>query len=324
MKVTLDLSKLLQDGRITQEEHDRLVQYAAVGTGALAFNILIGFGVIAVAGGAVALKPDPVVGIVIGLVVLAAGLALLVRGPRQWALLANISILIGALGLAGGIIIFDQASIRSFLLITVGFAVAGTIAESELLIVGAVLALSSCLGARTDYMHATYFLGIEEPTATILLFSAIALGTYLLSRTLSNAHERLCLVAARTSLLLVNLGFWIASLWGDEIDWLGATIGPVSSTAYAVLWALALIGVGIWGAWANRRWTVNLAAIFGAIHFYTQWFEHLGAMPVTIILAGVLALGFALALWRLNHSLWSPPVHAAPATSAGGGPAPQA
>ncbi len=309
MKVTLDLGKLLAEGKITQEEHDRLLQHAAVGTGALAFNILIGFGVIAVAGGAVALKPDPVVGMVIGLIVLAAGLALLVRGPRQWALLANISILIGALGLAGGIIIFDEASVRSFLLIAVGFAVAGIIAESGLLIVGAVLALSSCLGARTGYEHASYFLGIEEPTATIMLFSIVALATYLVSKILNHAYERLSLVAARTALLLVNFGFWIASLWGDDIGWLGG-VGPVSSTAYAVLWALALIGVGIWAAWANRRWVVNLAAIFGAIHFYTQWFERLGAVPIAILLAGLIALGIAMALWRLNKGLWERPAPA--------------
>ncbi len=304
MKVTLDLGKLLADGKITKEEHDRLIQFAAAGTGSLAFNVLLGFGAIAVAGGAVALQPNPVTGIIVGLAVLGGGLALYVAGPRQWALLANICILIGALGLAGGIVILDQASVEAFFAIAIGFALAGIVARSGLLIAGSVLALSSCLGTRTGYMEATYFLGIEEPTAVIVLFGLLALATYLLSKMLGHDFERLALVAARTSLLLVNLGFWIGSLWGDDIQSINLVLPDV---VFVVLWALALIGVGVWAARANRRWVVNLAAIFGAIHFYTQWFERLGAVPAAILVAGLIALGLALALWRFNRALWDQP-----------------
>ncbi len=307
MKVTLDLGKLLAEDKITQEEHDRLIRFAAAGTGSLAFNILLGFGTIAVAAGAVALQPDPLTGIVIGLIVLGGGLALSVAGPKQWALLANICIVVGALGLAGGVIVLDRASVTSFLAIAIGFAVAGVLARSGLLIVLSVLALSSCLGARTDYAEATYFLGIEEPTATIVLFSLLALVTFVLSKTLRHDFERLALVASRTSLLLVNLGFWIGSLWGDEVEAIGLKLSDV---VFVVVWALALIGVGVWAARANRRWVVNLAAVFGAIHFYTQWFERLGAVPIAILLAGVVALGFALALWQLNKGLWEKPAAA--------------
>jgi hypothetical protein len=302
MKVTLDLGRLLAEGKITQAEHDRLMTYAAAGTGSLAFNILIAFGVIAVAAGAVALKPDPITGIVIGTIVLAGGLALSVAGPKQWALLANIAILVGALGLAGGIVILDEASIEAFLAIAIGFAIVGTLARSGLLIAGSVLALSSSVGARTGYMHATYFLGIEEPTITILLFSGVALVTFLASKRLRHDFEHLALIAARTSLFLVNFGFWIGSLWGDEIGTL-----MIPDLIFGVVWAVALISVGIWAARANRRWVVNLAAVFGAIHFYTQWFERLGAAPVAILVAGLIALGIALALWRLNQNLWERP-----------------
>ena len=55
MKVVLDIDKLLAEGRITDAEYTRLKEFAAEDTGSLAFNILIGFGVVATAGGALAL-----------------------------------------------------------------------------------------------------------------------------------------------------------------------------------------------------------------------------------------------------------------------------
>ena len=54
MKVTLDLDQLLADGKITRAEYEKLGQLAAKSTGSLAFNMLIGFGVIAVSGAALA------------------------------------------------------------------------------------------------------------------------------------------------------------------------------------------------------------------------------------------------------------------------------
>jgi hypothetical protein len=58
----------------------------------------------------------------------------------------------------------------------------------------------------------------------------------------------------------------------------------------------------VWGVRANRRWVVNVATVFGAIHFYTQWFERLGATPVSVLVAGLLALGIAVALRYFNKA----------------------
>ena len=90
MKVTLDLSKLLEDGKITREEHDRLAALGATGTGSLAFNILIAFGVVAVAADVIVLVPNAATGIVIGGCLLAGGLALYSADLKQWEVLANI------------------------------------------------------------------------------------------------------------------------------------------------------------------------------------------------------------------------------------------
>jgi hypothetical protein len=301
MKVVLDLTKLLEEGKITREEHDRLSQLGAAGAGSLAFNVLLGFGVIAVSGGAVALVPDAITGIILGAIVLGIGLGLYAARWTQWEVLAHICTLIGALGLAGGIIVEMDAQVWAFVAITIGLTVAGVIARSGLLIALAVLAFSSCLGARTGYEHATYFLGIEEPTLTIVVFSIVAAGTFYLSKILPSAYERLALMAARVSVLLVNFGFWIGSLWGDDSEQLGI---HVDDLVYVILWALALIAVGAWAVRENRRWVVNIAAIFAAIHFYTQWFERLGADPLTVLIGGILALAFAIGLWYFNRALF--------------------
>lgn len=316
MKVTLDLTKLREDGRITQAEYDKFSAFAAEGTGTTAFNILVGFGIVAVGGAALALVPTAMTAIVIGLLLGATGGGLLAANARQWGLLSQICILAGAVMVAGGIVKFGEGSIASFGLVTVLFAVAGVAARSGLLMVGAVLALSSCVGARTAYFHASYFLGIQEPALTIVLFSLLALVTYLLSKRLPADYERLALITARASLFLVNFGFWIGSLWGDRLLWLRQAMGEqtdvklnfsrrvtavIPDWQFAVVWAIGLIAVAVWAARANRPWVLNLAAVFGAIHFYTQWFEHLGANPFSVLVAGLIALAIAFGFWTFNH-----------------------
>jgi len=188
--------------------------------------------------------------------------------------------------------------------------VAAVVARSSMLAVFAVLAASACLGARTGYSHATYSLAIFEPTLTIVLFSALALGAYVVSKRVSADYERVAIVAARTAVFLVNCGFWIGSLWGDPLVLLRSLNRADAATAlrsvvitpgvFSIAWALALIATGVWAVRVNRRWLVNIVAVFGAIHFYTQWFEKLGASPLSVLLGGVIMLVIALALWSFN------------------------
>ena len=313
MKVTLDLTKLLQDGKISQAEFDKLGALSAQATGSLAFNILIGFGVMAVSVGAVALVPTPLTAAVVGAAVFAFGLVLTLARSEQWSLLAQICLIVGALIFAGGVIAIDSGSLRAFVLVTLVFTAASIVSRSGLLMVAAVLALASCIGASTGYWHATYELSITEPTFTIVLFSLLALGAYHLSKRLTSDYERLALMAARTSVFLVNFGFWIGSLWGDRlapIRSFGDSSAPAAATSapvvlppllFSIGWALALAGTGIWAARAGRRWVVNVVAVFAAIHFYTQWFDRLGPSPASFLLGGLLMLAFAFGLWTFNR-----------------------
>ncbi|MBX3523073.1 MAG: hypothetical protein KF826_03155 [Xanthobacteraceae bacterium] len=307
MKVVLDLSQLLEDGEITQAEAEKLKRLSVKSTGSLAFNILIGFGVIAVAIGAILIVPNAVTGIILGAIVLGFGLVLLHYSPMEWGVLANICVILGALGLGGGVVYMTEGSVWAFLGCAIGFAIGGVIARSGLLIALAVIALSSVLGARTGYFHASYFLGIKEPTLTIIAFSLITLACYQVSLFVGAAYERLALMAARVSILLVNFGFWIGSLWGDRIEQLSGLLGRsaenpifIPRVAFVAGWALALIAFAVWAMANDRRWVVNVCAVFGAIHFYTQFFERLGPNPLAVLLGGVSALGIAIAIWQFN------------------------
>jgi iron complex transport system permease protein len=126
-------------------------------------------------------------------------------------------------------------------------------------------------------------------------------------------YERIAIAAARMSVVLVNFGFWIGSLWGDNLRLVRAVslnddaVGMVRrggamipSGVFSIGWALALIAVGVWGVRSNRRWVVNVAAVFAGIHFYTQWFSILGANAVSVLAGGILMIAAAFALRSLN------------------------
>ena len=319
MKITLDISKLVEEGKLTAAEAERLKTLASHDTGSLGINILIGFGVVAVAVGAVALVPTPLTAMLLGVVLFVIGCALVLNRIEQWSVLGQIVLVIGALMFCGGVIAYGEGSLGSMLITTAALAAAAIVARSSLLSALAVLAASGCLGARTGYSYATYSLAIFEPTLTIVLFAALALATYLAAKRLPADYERVALAAARTSIFLVNFGFWVGSLWGDPLLLLRRMDGYTTArfdevivppVAFIAGWAIVLIGAGVWATRVNRRWLVNVVAVFGAIHFYTQWFERLGASPLSVLLGGLLLLVIALALWTFNRR-WAAAVPAA-------------
>ena len=314
MKVTLDLEQLLRTGQITQTEYEKLKNLATQSTGFLAFNIMIGFGVLAVSGAALALAPNPTGATLIGLLVFALGFILMRRYGRQWQILANICILLGALMTGGAILAQFQGSLISILGVTVIFALGSVLAQSALLAVLATLMLAASLGARTGYFQASYLIVIKEPTATIILFTALALALYHLSKKLAPEYARLAIASARTGVFLVNFGFWIGSLWGEYSESRGFII---ADTFFALLWALALTATAIWAWQVNSRWVLNTVAVFGGIHFYTQWFERLGASPITVLIAGLLALGLAVGLGRINAAMIQVPQPGLSASASG-------
>lgn len=289
MKVTLDLDALVREGKISTEEAQRLRGFAAADTGALGTNILLAFGTVAVTCGAAVFIPTPETAIVVGAPLLGLGLCLMLWRVTQWLVFAQIVTVVGTLAFAGGIWALFGDSLWVKLGLALGLAAAATAARSGLLAALAVFMFTAAMVTGFEFWEPTHFL-----TVTIVSLCALILVLYIVSLRLTPDYERLAIIAMRTAILMVNFAFLVGSLFGDE--GLGLT-----SWMFSIAWALALVAFGGWAIFANRRWVVNSVAVFGAIHFFTQWFMVLGAQPFSILGGGLLLIGFGLALARFNR-----------------------
>src|SRR3954463_5060510 len=105
MKVTVDIDKLLRETRISPAEYAKLKGSAAADTGSLGLNILLGFGVIATAGGTLALLQSAAGSIVLGAGLIFGGITLGNQARKAGGVLSSILLLVGALLAGGGILV---------------------------------------------------------------------------------------------------------------------------------------------------------------------------------------------------------------------------
>lgn len=295
MRISLDLTDLVAKGKLTQAEADRLRALAGEDAGALGVNILLGFGTVAVALAAGVLVPSVWTVLVIGGLLFALGVALRLAADTRWSLFAQICTTLGTLAVVSGVVTLSSGDVGIGLVTVILLAGAAVLAQSGLLAALAVLDLAAVLGASSAYWHASYGISIMQPTLAIGVLAVVALGLLALSLRF-RTYERIAIIGARTATIMINVAFLVGSLFGDKTPYF-----ELSDTVFSVVWAALLIGVGLWGVRAGRRWVVNAAAVFGGIHFYTQWFEQLGASPVSVLVAGVLLIGFGFALRAFNQ-----------------------
>ncbi len=268
MKITLDIGKLLETNAITQEEHDRLLGFARKESSRHVWGVLSLMGAIAIALGAVGLFPE---------------LAAVVLD----SLFAGLWSLFGALGRQG-----------SHLVVFLALMSAGTALRSGFLVGISCFVIASFLGGTWGYSHASYWVAVEEPASTTLVFSLLAYVGLLVSQRVGTDDERLAIIFSRTCLIFVNVGFWVGSLWGSR-----SPLGQIPDYVFAILWAGGLLGTAIWAGRVGRLWVVNAAITFGAIHFYTQFFARLGANPLSLLLGGVLLVAITVSARRYQRHL---------------------
>jgi hypothetical protein len=131
---------------------------------------------------------------------------------------------------------------------------------------------------------------VQNPVLSIFFYSILAFAAYQASLKYI-FYESVLLVFARTCLFLVNISFWTASISGFK---------DVPGFVFAFAWFSLSLGLIYFGSTRNRKFLVNIGAVFAAINLYTLWFEMLGAHPVALIVAGVTIVGGSLWLWNFN------------------------
>lgn len=307
MKIVLNIKELLEEGKINQIEYDKLLSLSKNETGSLALNLLIGFGIIMVCVGVITLTQSASTALIMGLLTFLIGLFIQFKGTKEWSVLSSCCSISGVLIFIGGMNIWLIEAILSesvFLplamnveILTTFILIASSVfLTSNILAALSILSIAQITGAGTDYFMASYTIWVSSPVVTIVLFSALAFFLYYLSRSTLSRYENILITGSRTSVLVANFGFWVGSLFG------GGDL-EVSSELISMAWALALIGFAVWGWRANRRWVVIVSSIFGAIHFYTQWFTILEMEPASVVIGGVIAIGIGIGIKRIDSTM---------------------
>lgn len=307
MKIVLNIKELLEEGKINQAEYDKLLALSKNETGSLALNLIIGFGIIMVCVGVITLTQSASTALIMGLLTFLIGLFIQFKGTKEWSVLSSCCSISGVLIFIGGMNIWLIEAILSesvFLplamnveILTTFILIASSVfLTSNILAALSILSIAQITGAGTDYFMASYTIWVSSPVVTIVLFSALAFFLYYLSRSTLSRYENILITGSRTSVLVANFGFWVGSLFG------GGDL-EVSSELISMAWALALIGFAVWGWRANRRWVVIVSSIFGAIHFYTQWFTILEMEPASVVIGGVIAIGIGIGIKRLDSTM---------------------
>ncbi|MEM7491887.1 MAG: hypothetical protein AAF296_00805 [Pseudomonadota bacterium] len=313
--IRLDLSALQKSGDLNDSEAVRLSQLALPEqSGATWISALLIFGALGVAAGVLALEPSAITGLMLALTALGlAGWLKFFQRDESWQLLGSAFAIMGTIGL-GGWIAAETYEVNQLLwppFAIFAITTAGAVLyRSAFLSALAVLAFAALLGSGTGYWHASYMLIVRESFITIAAFGLITLGLYQLRGRIADTWTSLSTVAARTSFIMVNFGFWVGSLWGDHIgehwaagdDWRARSEWRENSVfiedwVFSLGWAALLIAIFVR---APRGGFLSITSlVFFAIHAYTQFFETFQDSAAALVIGGFIMIALAVIGARL-------------------------
>lgn len=192
----------------------------------------------------------------------------------------------------------------------------------------AIIPLAQLLENGTGYWHAVYVFWAPETTLSILQMALICGICFWLASRTDERYARHFGTLMILSFVMINMNFWVGSLWTDYVgegvwgpghwrnnsfaDWeafnsaradFRATAWVITDKMAALLWAIFLTICIAFSALRNRRGLLNASLTFAAIHGYTQAFENFGAHPLIFALGGIIAIPLAWGLYRLNRRL---------------------
>jgi len=334
MKATLNLDKLLNEGKLTQAEYDKFLQLLTHTVSHFCYYLMLIFGVVVISVAAIFFVCPWHVGICVAVffVICFFGAGLSRLFPDRLEPLATIILFFGAFTFGLVVILEGRGSFTSLLALAIVWGAAGILARSVLLISLSVFALASCLGGRWESLDIKYVIVPQEPLATVVLFTPFTILMFWLEKRMPLQYRVLVLAAGLSGLFLVNLAFWVGSLRGEDLMLDERFVyGPmfVSPWLFVIAWGIALAVTGYWAYRHKWRWLFALAATFGAINFYTQWFKYivksleapartisptspeeqfwwirfLESPIIILLIGGLLGIAYALAFRALNSRM---------------------
>ncbi|MEM6971380.1 MAG: hypothetical protein AAF577_01140 [Pseudomonadota bacterium] len=262
-----------------------------------------------------------------GLAFALGGLMLTQYGPSVFSRFGAWTAALGAAAHLGGVFGLDgdpDLAWLAFADAALILAALGLLLDIRLLSALAVPALAGIASAH-GYGRGSYFLAILEPTMVAVAMAALGALLAALAGRVGERLARHARIAGLLAFVWANMALWVASIWGDKpgasfvrprVDdfpdrerWLTALATwresglQVPSELYAVIWAMLLLGIAIWAGLTGRRSVLNAALTFGAIHFYTQWFEAFQDAPLALVAAGIITIAGAWGTHRLNQRM---------------------
>ena len=180
MKIVLNIKELLEEGQIDQTEYDKLLLLSKRQTTSLAFNLLLGLGIVATSIGAIALAPSPYSCFIFGLIVSVIGLLVKIKASDQWIVLSITCLISGLLMSSVAIVWFEDywfqaTTYRSISIMVFILGFSAYFLKSNLLSALSILSLSTLLSVGVGYEFASYFIWVEYPLLTIIVFSIFCL-----------------------------------------------------------------------------------------------------------------------------------------------------
>ena len=303
MRVVLDLDALLASGRIDESEYRRLAGLASGSVGQLALRLLLSAGLIMLCAGAVWLVPEAqrsLIAAIAGLLLATCGLIAARLGPARMQPAGAIMLTAGV-GLAALGILHQSAGQPGFLALALDAFVSSAVAlffaaagRSVLLAVtGMLLANLGIFMLARNWQPAAL-----DPVTALMIGAAVqALAMHALWRRLPDGiWRRMAASVGIAAAAIVNACLADRSLIAPpDADWPTA-----ANNVHALVWTVLLAGSGWLAVAGNRRWAVNMTALFVLVHILGQWFRRFDASALSLFVAGVLLVAFAFAVHCLN------------------------
>ena len=252
MKITVDLKRLLNQEKITQEEFDKFAKLAKQQNTVDAFKALISIAILST---------------IVGFCVLFL--------PKVLYFAEDV------LAFLGPVLELVPEQLAKLLICAAIFA-AGIIFKNATMVMTGVIFGFFLLPVK---LMATF--------PIFIIFSILSFVGLGWSKR-ADDYEKVALTFARTCFCIANIALFIGSLAGP------------TSMYYAIVWAVLLIILYVWGAYEGRQFVVTSASTFMSIHAVIQWFKWLSVSPTSLMVGGaitIVAATFIKKSYQKHHQL---------------------